>query len=86
MKGIKTMNEFLKAKREQADNIYNSKKPYYEEKLKTAISASAEKGNRTTVINIQGTSEPFERYLQELGLECINKSYNYSWVCYVIKW
>lgn len=80
------MNEFLKAKRKLADEIYNKKKPYYEEKLKTAISASAEKGNRTAIINIQGTSEPFERYLQELNLERISKSYNYSWVSYVIKW
>ena len=80
------MNEFLKAKREQADNIYNGKKPHYEERLKNAISASAEKGNRTAIINIQGAGEPFERYLQELNLECISKSYNYSWVSYVIKW
>lgn len=80
------MTEFLKDKREQSEKVYEERKIYYENKLKEAIEISAKQGNRIATVNIQGTNVPFERYLKELNLECIKKSYNCSWVCYTIKW
>ena len=80
------MLTFLNEKREQAEKIYESKKDHYEDRLKTAITESAKVGNRLAVVAIQGYNEPFERYLKEYGLTCVDKNYNYSWVYYTVKW
>ena len=80
------MKEFIKAMRVESDKQYEILKPFLDDRLKAEIKASAEKGSRTISINLQCHKEVFERYIKELGLECINKTHNYSWTSYIIKW
>jgi hypothetical protein len=80
------MKEFLKEMRAQSDKNYETLKPFFDERIKREIKESAERGSRTISINLQCHKEVFERYIKELGLECIGKSYNYSWANYIIQW
>lgn len=80
------MKEFLKEMRIQSDKNYETLKPFLDERIKREIRESAECGSRTFSINLQCHKEVFERYIKELGLECIRKSHNYSWTNYIIKW
>lgn len=80
------MREFLKEMRAQSDKNYEALKPFFDERVKSEIKESAERGSRTFSINLQCHKEVFERYIKELGLDCISKSHNYSWTNYIIKW
>ena len=80
------MREFLKEMRAESDKNYEILKPFLAERIKKEIKESAERGSRTISINLQCHKEVFERYIKEIGLECIEKSYNYSWTNYIIKW
>ena len=80
------MIEFLKEMRAESDKNYEELKPYLADRIKCEIKNSAERGSRTISMNLQCHKEVFERYIKELGLECISKSQNYSWTNYIIKW
>ena len=80
------MREFLKEMRAQSDKNYEALKPFMDERLKTEIKESAERGSRTISINLQCHKEVFERYIKELGLVCVDKTYNRSWTNYIIQW
>ena len=80
------MREFLKEMRAESDKNYETLKPLLEERVKREIKESAMSGSRTISINLQCHKEMFERYIKEIGLECVRKSHNHSWTNYVIKW
>ncbi len=80
------MKEFLKEMSTQSDKKYEMLKPFLDERIKREIKESAEVGSRTISINLQCHKDVFERYIKELGLECIGKTRNHSWTNYIIKW
>ena len=80
------MREFIREMRAQSDKNYDTLKPFFDERIQREIKESAECGSRTISINLQCHKEVFERYINELGLECISKSHNHSWTNYIIKW
>jgi hypothetical protein len=80
------MREFIEEMRTESDKQYELLKPFMDERLKTEIKESAERGSRTISINLQCHKEVFERYIKELGLVCVDKTYNHSWTNYIIQW
>lgn len=80
------MEKFIEEMRKKVEEVYKSKKPYFESKIKAAISESAERGDKIAMVCVQGSHDAniFERYVVEIKLNCERIYVNGSWYWYKV--